>query len=240
MSEKARQGAITMRIIFVRHGHPNYQLDCLTELGKLQAQSVGMRLKDEPISRLYSSSSGRAVETGEYIAREHKLEIEQLDFMREISWRGRDGIELPHNGHPWNLSDSLINEEGYDVLDKSWENKDCFKNSVVGDYVKLISEEFDKLLLRHGYEREGLYYRAKAPNEDTIALTSHGGSSSIVLSHLFNLPLPFVCSSLRPQMTSITIVNFHGKDGELFQPRIEVMNDFQHIKGIQAENVIEN
>ena len=29
-----------MRIIFVRHGHPNYELDCLTPLGKLQAQAV--------------------------------------------------------------------------------------------------------------------------------------------------------------------------------------------------------
>jgi len=35
-----------MRIIFVRHGHPNYEKDCLTELGHRQAEAAAQRLKD--------------------------------------------------------------------------------------------------------------------------------------------------------------------------------------------------
>ena len=36
-----------MRIVFVRHGHPNYKDDCLTELGHLHAEAAAKRLADE-------------------------------------------------------------------------------------------------------------------------------------------------------------------------------------------------
>ena len=42
-----------MRLIFVRHGEPDYQKDCLTENGKKQAVSAAMRLKDEEIKAIY-------------------------------------------------------------------------------------------------------------------------------------------------------------------------------------------
>ena len=38
-----------MRIIFVRHGHPDYVHDCLTDLGHLQATAAAERLRDEGI-----------------------------------------------------------------------------------------------------------------------------------------------------------------------------------------------
>ena len=33
-----------MLLYIIRHGDPNYKLDCLTERGKLQAQAVGKRI----------------------------------------------------------------------------------------------------------------------------------------------------------------------------------------------------
>ena len=33
-----------MRIVFVRHGHPNYENDCLTPLGKQHAEAAAERL----------------------------------------------------------------------------------------------------------------------------------------------------------------------------------------------------
>lgn len=38
-----------MRLILVRHGHPNYEIDCLTELGHLQAEAAAERLCSEGI-----------------------------------------------------------------------------------------------------------------------------------------------------------------------------------------------
>ena len=55
-----------MRIIFVRHGEPDYVHDCLTEKGKIQAAAAAERLRDEGIAEIYSSPLGRARETADY------------------------------------------------------------------------------------------------------------------------------------------------------------------------------
>ena len=51
-----------MRIIFVRHGEPDYAHDCLTEQGKQQALAAAERLREEGIDQLFV---------------EHKLEEKQ-------------------------------------------------------------------------------------------------------------------------------------------------------------------
>ena len=57
-----------MRIIFVRHGEPNYALDCLTERGRIQAKAAADRLKEEGIEEIFSSPLGRAAETAAFTA----------------------------------------------------------------------------------------------------------------------------------------------------------------------------
>ena len=52
-----------MRIIFVRHGEPDYRNDCLTDLGRLQAQAAAERLREEGIEEIWSSPLGRAAES---------------------------------------------------------------------------------------------------------------------------------------------------------------------------------
>ena len=96
-----------MLIYFVRHGHPDYAKDCLTELGARQAAAAAERLKGCGISRIYSSTMGRAAQTAGYTAALLGLEVDQLDFMREIGWRPDDGTLIPADGHPWLLSDIL-------------------------------------------------------------------------------------------------------------------------------------
>lgn len=57
-----------MRILFIRHGHPDYAHDCLTSLGRRQAQLAARRLQHEGIGRIFASSHGRAVETAQHTA----------------------------------------------------------------------------------------------------------------------------------------------------------------------------
>ena len=77
-----------MRIIFVRHGEPDYANDCLTETGKKQAEAAAKRLVREGISEIYSSPMGRAYQTAECTAKLLNLPITVLDYMHEISWGG--------------------------------------------------------------------------------------------------------------------------------------------------------
>jgi probable phosphoglycerate mutase len=67
---------------------------------------------------------------------------------------------------------------------------------------------------------------------------SHGGSSSAVLAHLFNLPFPYICRIFDMNYTSVTIVSLSDEQGTLTSPRLEIDNDCRHIQA--CENIISN
>lgn len=225
-----------MRIIFIRHGHPDYKNDCLTELGHRHAEAAAQRLYDEKIERIYSSSCGRAVETAQHIADKFGLDVEKCEFMREINWGSLDDEPIPHKGHPWYTADDMA-ENGESIMSQNWDTKPPFSMNKVVQYVKMVGEDFDRWLRTLGYEREGEYYRVGKSKYDTIVMSSHGGSSSAVFSHIFNLPFPFVCNTIRLEYTSITIVSLSNEEGKLVSPRFEVLNESRHIAGLKTENV---
>ena len=227
-----------MKIIFVRHGHPDYAHDCLTELGHLQAEAAAERLSDREVDAIFASSCGRAKETAEHIANKLGLKVECLDFMREISWGTESGEELYLKGHPWRTADKMI-EDGQSVVSYNWQSEEPFKRNTVKSYINRVNENFDAWLAELGFLREGDFYRIKEQKYGTIILVSHGGSSGAVLSHVLNLPFTFICASVRPNFTAITELSLTGEVGTLTTPRIEILNDARHIKGLETENVIE-
>jgi len=246
-----------MRIIFVRHGYPNYINDCLTELGHKHAAAVAERLKDEGIQQIFSSTCGRAYETAEYTAKQYGLPIVKCEFMREISWGSVDNEPLVFDGHPWSTVDAMA-AKGESLLNPNWAKEEPFmRNKLVG-YVYNIAKATDEWLKTLGYVREGFYYRVteEAGKEKTmegdcnttaearikaaqktIAAFGHGGAGSAIFSHLFNLPYPFVCSTMNQEYTGITIVELPDTIGALVKPRFEIMNDARHIQGLKIENV---
>lgn len=230
-----------MRIIFVRHGHPDYRKDCLTPLGHRHAALAANRLAEETIQRIFSSTCGRAYETAEYIARVQGIEtadIVKCDFMREIQW-GSDTETLYQNGHPWLTVDQMV-ANGESLLCEDWDTREYFAGNKCVESVKKIGIAFDELLADLGYVREGDFYRVKAPRYETVAVVSHGGASSAILACLFNLPFPFVCRSVCADYTAITIVSLEGDEGTLISPKFELINDAKHIASVKAKQYFGN
>jgi len=225
-----------MRIVFVRHGHPNYEDDCLTELGRLQAAAAAERLKDEGIGGIYASTCGRAYETAEYTAKKLGLPIHECPFMREISWGSVDDVPLEEDGHPWYAAWARASR-GEDQRHTDWENHGQFPRNKVVDCVRIVTEGFDEWMKFLGYTREGLYYRAGENTGGTVAMFSHGGASSAALAHLLNIPFPLFCGSFEIDFTSVTVVELSDEPGKLVMPFVRLMNDARHIRGITVENI---
>lgn len=220
-----------MKIIFVRHGHPDYVNDCLTPLGHEQAEKAALRLKNEGIQEIYSSPFGRAYETALHTARHLSKDITKLDFMREIKWGSSDGNEIYRDGHPWDTSLYAISL-GYSLMDEEWTRSKPFSNNVVFSEVERVAVQSDEWFETMGYRREGVNYRVIGDNTDkTIALFSHGGSSSALFSHMLNLPFFYLCRAICPDFTSITVLSLSDEKGTLTAPMIELANDSRHIKG---------
>ncbi len=214
-----------MRILFVRHGEPDYARDCLTEAGKIQAAAVAERLAGEGISEIYASPCGRASETASYTAARLKLPVTTLDYMHEISW---GGSRIPHNGSPWALSDRMM-EDGFDFRGQDWREHPFFRGNAATGYYGEITVKFDRFLAGHGYRHEGRRFFCEGGTDKTVALFSHGGSGACVLAHLLNLPFPYVASVMQYDFTSIITLAFPLKEGAYVFPRLELFNDCAHI-----------
>lgn len=215
-----------MRIIFVRHGEPDYANDCLTGEGRKQAAAAAERLAGEGISEIYASPCGRAAETAAYTARRLGLPVTTLDYMHEISWGG-EGI--PHGGHPWTLGDMML-AEGFDFRARDWQKHPFFDGNIATEYFGEIAARFDGLLAEHGYRHEGRRFLCEEGWDGTLALFSHGGSGACVLAHLLNLPFPYVASVLPYDFTSVIILDFPVSRGAYVFPRLELFNDCAHIR----------
>ncbi len=218
-----------MRLIMIRHGEPNYELDCLTPRGRLQAEAVAERLMGEGISVIYASPMGRAQETAAPAARCLGLPVETLEFMHEITWGG-EGI--PERGHPWTLGSRMIAEEGYDFYGKNWQEHPYFRGNRAVDEYRRVTGCFDAVMRRHGFAQEGPRFFCTAEREETVALFSHGGSGGSVISGLLSLPFPYVCSVMPYDFTSVIVLNFPVQPGTYVFPRLELFNDCAHIRGI--------
>lgn len=216
-----------MKIIFIRHGEPNYEMDCLTLNGKLQAQCTAQRLSHENIQAIYASPLGRAQETAQYTAQALSLPICTLPFMQEIKW----SPALPYHGHPWMLASKLM-EEGFTLTQDNWKMHPYFSTNLVTQAYDEISEKFDTFLSQQGYQREGIRYYCTTSEEKTLALFSHGGSGACALSHLLNIPLPYVFAAMPYDFTSVTILTLQSMEGKYVFPQITLFNDTEHVKSM--------
>ena len=225
-----------MRLILVRHGDPDYQKDCLTELGHRQAENVVKRLLGEGIEEIYSSPMGRARQTAEPFARESGIgTVHILDFMREIRFGPIDALYT--SGNPWTGSLELIGK-GADLQSPEWRNYPEFVNNTATTDIDDIAVHTDEWLATFGFQREGLYYRCTnaGDRKKTIVLFSHGGSSTALLSRVLNIPFPHLCCILgHLQHTSVSVLRFDGRPGILAMPVIEIASDSTHLKSFMGE-----
>lgn len=220
-----------MRIIFIRHGEPDYENDTLTETGFKQAQLVAQRLKDENIEEIWSSTHGRALNSAKPTAELLGLPVKAVDFMREVTWGSKTGEKLFAGGHPWDIADEMARLE-MDLNSPDWRTNAFFKDNKVVDCAETVEKGIDKWLEEHGYKRNGLYYEHLIEEEyhRTVAFFCHGGSSSAAIAHIMNLPFPYVCALLHMEFTGITILRMDRKKGPCTLPCMELANDGRHLK----------
>lgn len=223
-----------MRIVFVRHGEPDYANDCLTALGREQAKAAAIRLKEEGIEEIWSSPLGRARETAQAASDVLGLPVRTLDFMREVSWGSVDGTELFGGGHPWAIVFEMT-RQGIDLNDPNWRDLPYFRTNRLMDCIDQIESGIDGWLERYGYIREGAYYRHRLEEKPqrTIALFSHGGSSAAAMGHILNLQFPCACALLHIDHTGITVVQMETRAGGGTLSRLTLTNDAEHIRKLK-------
>jgi len=175
-----------MKLIIVRHGEPNYEIDGLTEKGRREADLLADRLCREDITSFYCSPLGRARLTAMPTAKRLNREPEILPWLREFD---ADKVKLPYLDKEaccWDILPEYIDSLEKIYHPTEWLNEDFIKNSAIPSAYENVCRELDKILELHGYKRDGYNYTAIKPNHDTIVFVCHFGLTGVLLSHLLN------------------------------------------------------
>lgn len=98
------------RILLVRHGRVAWNAKAvftgwtdvpLDQQGEYEAGRVSDRLKDLPITAVYSSDLIRARQTAEYIAKLHSLPVKTEQMLREINYGEWEGLGVTEIGQAY-------------------------------------------------------------------------------------------------------------------------------------------
>lgn len=195
-----------MRLMIVRHGEPNYELDTLTERGWLEAALAAERLAKLKIQAFYVSPLGRAQDTASCTLKKMHRTAVTLDWLQEFTPQ----IERPDQpgvkSITWDwLPRDWTADPGYFSLD-TWADTEIMKAGHVKEAYDSVCTGLDELLKKHGYVRDGFCYRAEQPNNDTIVFFCHFGLECVLLSHLLNISPMLLWHGFCAAPASITTV----------------------------------
>lgn len=216
-----------MKLLIIRHGDPNYEIDSLTEKGWKEAEMLAERIAPLDIKAYYVSPLGRAKDTASLTLKKAGREAEVLPWAREYNTR-----ILGENGErriPWDmLPEKWTAVPEYYDKDK-WYDVPVMKEAGMEEGLRWVWDGLDELLARHGYKREGMYYRAEKPNEDTIAIFCHFGVECVMLGHLLGISPMALWHGFMAAPTSVTTVNTEERRDGIASFRVSAFGDISHL-----------
>lgn len=203
-----------MKLIFIRHGDPDYVHDALTEKGKREAALLAKRVQGMKIDRCFLSPLGRAQQTAHFCIDEMGICGTTYDWLQEFSPRIHrpDAPDKEHICWDWLPEDWTKLDELYDF--KGWVDYPVFREANVASELQAVYEGFGRLLSELGYTKEGRHFRVESSNNDTIVFFCHFGIIMVMLSFLFDIPvMPLWQSFLAPTTSVTTVVTEERREG---------------------------
>ena len=208
-----------MRLLFIRHGDPDYNNDCLNKIGISEARALSMLCPQLNLGTCYASPLGRAQETaaitlGRAVEGAHGAAaaancgdiLTTFDWLREfpalVDVNDTPLLQdayyqrfLPDGSYKprivWDMYPSYYMEhEAYSDNDE-WRTTLVALHSDLLPVYDYVTSSFDELLAEHGYVRDGRHYRVDGESVETLTFFCHFGITCVLLSHLWNIS-PFV------------------------------------------------
>lgn len=202
-----------MRLIFIRHGDPDYENDTLTPKGKREALLLSERMALLNVKSFYCSPLGRARDTAKPLLEKIGRKAEILDWLMEFPGYIKD----PETGEkriPWDLMPSYWTS-CRDLYDKDlWIETDIMKSGNAHTVYNEVCDSLDELLKKYGYSRDGSIYRVDNENRDTLVFFCHFGIECVLLSHILNVsPLVLWQGFVGPPSSVTTIITEEREKG---------------------------
>ena len=217
-----------MELYLIRHGQstnnegklPRAADPPLTDIGVEQARWVGESLRDEGITRLYSSPMLRTLQTAQIISDIINLPPHVFVGLHEWGgiWEARgDGtaVQLPglnRSGICEICSDAVLPD---DVTDQGWWFNEGFAGDIEG--MAELSHENGLAFIAHLTEHH-------VDTDERVAAVSHGGSGGSLISAFFGLPPDVGYSRFTQNNTGVSKLLFTSERRQL-----QYLNKISHL-----------
>ena len=195
-----------MKLLFIRHGDPDYTIDSLTEKGWKEAEFLSEKIAALDVRDFYVSPLGRAKDTASCTLKKTGRTATECEWLREFDVQIRRPDRNGDKIIPWDWLPQDM-EKDLDLYDRErWNKTDIMRKGNVEEAYRWVCDGLDALLKKHGYERDDMYYRVNEPNHDTIVLFCHFGVECVMLSHLLNVSPMVLWHGLCAAPSSITSI----------------------------------
>lgn len=218
-----------MKLLIVRHGDPDYSIESLTPKGWKEAEYLSEKLTKLDIKAFYVSPLGRAKDTASLTLKKLGRTAEVCEWLREFN----SEIHRPDqegklkNAWDW-LPQDWTEDERFYRYDRWFENEVMEEGKVKQEYEWVI-KNFDELLAKHGYVREGHYYKVEESNHDTIVLFCHFGLECVLLSRLMNCSPMVLWHGMCAAPTSVTTLVTEERRKGIASFRMSSFGDISHL-----------
>ena len=217
-----------MKLLIIRHADPDYSIDSLTQTGWKEAELLSHRISKLDVKAFYTSPLGRAKATASLSLQKMNREATECPWLREfdraIARPDADRRKIPWD---WLPADWTSVPEYFDR--NLWYTTDIMKDGHVKEEYDWVTSELDKLLAKHGYERENDYYHAVNANNDTIVLFCHFGLECVLLSHLLNVSPMVLWHGMCAAPSSVTTLVTEERRKGIAYFRMSSFGDISHL-----------
>ena len=217
-----------MRLIFIRHGDPDYEHDSVTEKGLREISLLADKMQKEDVTEFYLSPKGRAQRTAQATLERVRRTGTTYDWLQEFFYE----IRLPETGEPhliWDFMPSFMDRYPDLYSAERWQSLPFIaKSAVPREYAK-VCEGIDALLEQHGYRRKGTYYEVLRANRETLVFFCHFGVTCVILSHLFNMSPVALLQHLVAAPSSVTTLYTEERERGIASFRCAAYGDVSHL-----------
>lgn len=222
-----------MKLLIVRHGDPNYAIDSLTETGWKEAELLSHRLGKLDVKACYCSPLGRAKDTAAASLKKLGMEAEICPWLREFAPKvkkpNREGVAWDWLPQDWTACPEFFDRT-------RWMEHPAFVEAGVPAEANWVWDGLDALLARHGYCREGEFYRVTEPNEDTVILFCHFGLECVLLARLLNVSPMILWHGTCALPTSVTTLVTEERREGIAYFRMNGFGDISHLYAAGQES----
>lgn len=233
-----------MRLLFIRHGDPDYENDTLTPKGHREARLFSATAVGLGLGIVFQSPLGRAKDTAAYSLEETGLRATTCDWLREFS------ATVDINASPdlqyafpdcrkegerflprivWDMLPGFLAKHPEYLDPVGWRASEAARRGNLVEVYDNVRDAFLKLLREHGYRKEKGCFYVEQESEETLTFFCHFGITCVLLSILWDVSPFLLWHTLILAPTSLTEVITEEREQGIAVFRAQRMGDLSHL-----------